>query len=346
VNKTCTIESNAVLTFFNDGTQTKNFVLNGNATFDSGGGANTLAGPIMLVGTNNLFGLRNDVHLTGGVNGGGSLVAGDSPVGAGTATLYFDAPNTYTGSTTVNSGHALIVGASSSLGGSSLVRVNSGGTLDVSAPGPFTFGAGQKLIGSGTVTGAVVFASGSTLAPGLGGTDTSALAMTDNLTLQAGSTNIVVINKTTSIANSKVTGPASVAIGGTLVVNSVGSTVAGGDAIPLFSGGSYSGGFANIIPPTPGAGLAWNTSTLATDGMLRVLSTVNPQPTNIVFSVSGGQLSFSWPSDHTGWTLQVQTNNLVGTNWVDVAGSATTNHVLISVDPNTKDAFYRMILRQ
>jgi hypothetical protein len=170
--------------------------------------------------------------------------------------------------------------------------------------------------------------------------------MTGALSLGTGSTNVVVVNKTTSVANSKVTGLTSVAIGGTLVISSIGNPLASGDAIPLFSAGSYSGGFANIVPSTPGASLAWNTSTLATDGTLRVTSTANPQPTNIVFSTSGGQLGLFWPSDHTGWTLQVQTNNLVGTNWVDVPNSATTNLVFIPIDPNTKAAFYRLILRQ
>jgi hypothetical protein len=143
-----------------------------------------------------------------------------------------------------------------------------------------------------------------------------------------------------------VTGLTSVAIGGTLVVNSVGNPLSGGDAIPLFTAGSYGGGFANITPPTPGPGLTWNTSTLLTDGTLRVNSTANPQPTNIVISASGGQLSFSWPSDHTGWTLQVQSNNLVGGTWVDVPGSSTTNLLFIPINPNLRAAFYRMILRQ
>ncbi len=346
--RTCTVESNAVLTFFNAGTQTKNLTLNGNATFDSGGTASTFNGPITLVGTNNLFGLRVDLHLGGGIGGAGSLVVGDSPVGAGSGVLRLDAGGvTYTGSTTINGGHSIVVGATSSIGGSSLIQVNPAATLDVSAPASFTLGAGQTLIGAGTVSGGnIVFGSGATLAPGQGGTSTATLTMSGALTLQNGSSNVVVVNKTAGIANSKVTGLSSVAIGGTLVVNSVGNTLAAGDAIQLFSAGSYSGGFANIFPASPGGGLGWNTSTLLADGTLRVTSAANPQPTNIVFSASGGQLSFSWPSDHTGWTLQVQTNKLLGTNWVDVSGSSTTNHVFIPIDPNTKDAFYRMILRQ
>src|SRR5262249_48737775 len=149
---------------------TKNVVLNGNATFDSGGSLNTFNGPVTLAGINNLFGLRVDLHLEAGVSGAGNLVVGDSPVGAGTGSLYLDANNTYTGTTTINSGHAIVVGGSSSLGASSLIQVNSGGSLNISAPPSLTLGAGQTLIGAGTVSGgAVVLGSGATLAPGLGG---------------------------------------------------------------------------------------------------------------------------------------------------------------------------------
>jgi hypothetical protein len=132
---------------------------------------------------------------------------------------------------------------------------------------------------------------------------------------------------------------------GTLIINNVGNPLAGGDAIPLFSASSYSGGFATIIPATPGAGLAWNTSTLATDGTLRVIATVNPNPTNLVYSISNGQITFSWPSDHTGWTLQSQTNGLLGT-WFDVPGSASANQIIIPIDPARTDVFYRLVLHQ
>src|SRR5205823_2353864 len=148
-----------------------------------------------------------------------------------------------------------------------------------------------------TVNGVTVaFGTGATLAPGLGGNDTSTLSLSGALNLSSGSTNRVVVNKTTSVANSKVSGLTSVAMAGTLVVNNVGNALSGGDAIQLFSASSYSGGFANIIPSTPGTGLTWNTSTLTTDGNLRVAGGVNPSPTNIVTSVSGTQLTLSWPN--------------------------------------------------
>jgi autotransporter-associated beta strand protein len=346
--RTCTIESNAVLTFFNAGTQTKNLILNGSATFDAGGTASTFNGPITLVGTNNLFGLRVDLHVSAGIGGSGSLVAGDSPVGGGSGNLYLDANNTYSGATTINSGHGIIVGASSSLGTSSLIQVNSGGKLDVSAPASFTFGAGQTLIGSGTVTGAVVLASGATLAAGFPDNNTYTLTMNGTLTFQPGSTDVVRVNKGVTVANDTVAGLTSVNMGGTLVVTNVGNPLAGGDAIQLFTASSgYFGNFANISPIIPGVGLVWDLSTLNTDGKLRVLSNGPPtNPTNIVASLSGNQFVLSWPSNYTGWTLQGQTNAPgVGltTNWYDVPGSTATNVIVIPAANGS--GFFRMILK-
>ena len=268
-SKTLTIESNAVFTLYGvTPSVTKNLVMNGNATFDSAGGVNVFTGQVTLVGTNNLFGLRSELDIETGISGAGGLVVGDSPVGAAGGNLHLDGINTYTGSTTINGStsagtHALVVGASSSLGFSSLIQVNSGGTLDVSAPTPFTFGAGQTLIGSGTVNGVnVVFGPGSTLAPGFPDNNTYNLTMSGNLTLQSGSTNRVVVNKSGIVANDAVTGLDSVTLGGTLVINSVGSPLANGDTIQPFFAGTYNGSYDKIIPATPGLFLAWDQSTV------------------------------------------------------------------------------------
>lgn len=63
--------------------------------------------------------------------------------------------------------------------------------------------------------------------------------------------------------------------------------------------------------------------------------TVNTEPTNITAVVNGSSLDLSWPSDHIGWTLQVQTNQLnagLGTNWFAWPGSDTTNAVSIPLN--------------
>ena len=92
------------------------------------------------------------------------------------------------------------------------------------------------------------------------------------------------------------------------------------------------------------------TNNLAVNGTITVLTApplVNSTPTNLVVAVSPGQLTLSWPADHTGWTLQAQTNSLsVGlrTNWFSIAGSTTTNQMTMPVNPSDPAVFYRLSL--
>jgi len=69
-------------------------------------------------------------------------------------------------------------------------------------------------------------------------------------------------------------------------------------------------------------------------------------PTNIVAQVGSDQLQLSWPQDHLGWHLQIQTNSLnagLGTNWVNVPNSTTTNQIFIPINPNNGSIFLRMV---
>lgn len=69
-------------------------------------------------------------------------------------------------------------------------------------------------------------------------------------------------------------------------------------------------------------------------------------PVTISLSLSGGALNFSWPPDHIGWRLQVQTNALdagLGANWFDVPGSVVTNRLSLPVDGNSGSVFYQLI---
>ena len=107
------------------------------------------------------------------------------------------------------------------------------------------------------------------------------------------------------------TGPTSVTIasGATLVIDNLGSALAGSDAIQVFTAASgISGTFGTIIPATPGPGLLWSQSTLDTDGMLRVVAIVVTQPDISGIVVGGGDVVLSG------------TNN----------GSASTHYVVLS----------------
>ncbi|MGH7952926.1 MAG: LamG domain-containing protein [Limisphaerales bacterium] len=119
-------------------------------------------------------------------------------------------------------------------------------------------------------------------------------------------------------------------------------------------------GLTNNMAPLP-ASLSVSSSSLSA-GQLELVVTnvygtnttlitlappINPNPTNIVFSVTGNQMTLNWPVDHTGWTLQAQTNALsigISTNWVDVAGSTSTNELVIPINLTNGSVFYRLIL--
>jgi cellulose 1,4-beta-cellobiosidase len=62
-------------------------------------------------------------------------------------------------------------------------------------------------------------------------------------------------------------------------------------------------------------------------------------PPNLSFTVSGGELQFSWPGDHTGWRLQLNTD-LSTTNWLDVPGTKAANS--FSIPTTNSAAFFRL----
>ena len=69
-------------------------------------------------------------------------------------------------------------------------------------------------------------------------------------------------------------------------------------------------------------------------------------PTNITLQASSGQLQLSWPPDHLGWRLQIQTNDLsqgLGTNWVTVPNSTNVCQTNVTVNPTHGSAFLRLV---
>ncbi len=90
-----------------------------------------------------------------------------------------------------------------------------------------------------------------------------------------------------------------------------------------FVGGTYYNGIDNLqITALPGSG--------------------SPNPTNITYTVSGGQFVLNWPAGQ-GWLLQVQTNNLIsglGTNWSTISGA--TPPYTNNVNPANLTVFYRL----
>ena len=68
--------------------------------------------------------------------------------------------------------------------------------------------------------------------------------------------------------------------------------------------------------------------------------------TNINFQFVPGQMQLSWPQDHLGWRLQIQTNNLgtgLGADWVNVANSTNVDQMNISIGPTNGSVFLRLV---
>ena len=101
------------------------------------------------------------------------------------------------------------------------------------------------------------------------------------------------------------------------------------------------GSYAIVI--TNGTLSATNYTFVFVNGILSV--TPAQYPTNLTFTANGGTLTLNWPATHLGWTLQVQTNAPgagLGTNWTDIANSATTNQMDTLINPANGSAFYRL----
>ena len=69
------------------------------------------------------------------------------------------------------------------------------------------------------------------------------------------------------------------------------------------------------------------------------------QPTNVTWQVVGNQLQLSWPQDHLGWRLLIQTNDLtkgLSTNWTTVPNSTNIMATNIVISPTNRSVFLRL----
>lgn len=325
--------------------QASGLVLNG-GTFQHTGSSNLKtadgAGRLFIIGANGAtldsatagqtfaIGYRYDYGTTLTSSSGGTLEltgsgSGDLNYGLpgsgglsknGTGTWTLSGTNTYIGATVINAG-TLVIAARN---GNSAVTVNTGGTL----------------AGDGSVGGAVTVELGGKLSPGVSAI--GLLTISNSLTLQAGSTTFVEVNKTSGTNDViMVTGAAN--FSGTLSVTNLSGALAAGNRFKIFSATNSSGDFA-AVSGSPGAGLGWKFFPVS--GELLVASTTL---INLVMVVTNGALKFSWPTNYIGWTLQAQTNSSftgLGTNWVSIASTAATNQFTASISLTNGAVFYRL----
>ena len=249
--------------------------------------------------------------------------------------------NTYSGTTLVAQGTLILVD-DGSIAQSKLINIAVGGTFDASQRTDQTLAlaAGQTLSGFGTVLGTAATVSGSTVAPG-SPTSIGTLTFANSPTLAG--TNLMKLDRTAGATNDMLSVNGALVEGGTLTISLLGGTFAAGDTFTLFKAtGGITGSFTvTNLPVIPGLG--WVTTNLA-NGVLSLVVTVNPNPTNIIASLNGNVLTLSWP-DHTGWILQAQTNSPgagLSANWADVVGSSSSGTNIITVNPANPTVFYRL----
>lgn len=230
-------------------------------------------------------------------------------------TVLFTAANTYQGITDIRSGRTLALAGNGSLSGSTNISLASSSMLDVSgrADKTLTLASGQTLQGNGTVAGSLVVNFGATVSPG--GLNTIGTLTVTNAVSLSGVT-AIDINKGAGTRD-QLNCAAGITYGGTLSVNNLGGTLAPGDSFQVFNAGSYSGAFSGIVPSTPGAGLAWDMTTLNT-GVIKVVGTAAP-PTIGKIVLSGTNVIISGTnSASSGGTYHILTATNISvplSNW-------------------------------
>jgi len=274
--------------------------------------------------------------------------------GSGTPTFNLSAGRTGTIASSVTGSGALVNAGSGTLilnadnSGFSGTLTNAAGTLY--ANGPMSSGTIEvyhsAVLAGSNMVGTILIDAGGIIQPG--DIKTNGVLSASTLNLGASATDITYsrfnLATGTQISSSALT------VNGTNVVNITGPiTAVGTNNLILYSGsigGSGIGGFK--LGSLPNGVTAYLVNNAGTAVQLAVTSvfTVNTNPPVLTNSISGSTLSLTWPTDHLGWRLEVQTNSLstgLGTNWATWPNSTNLTTVPITINPASPSVFFRMV---
>ncbi len=232
--------------------------------------------------------------------------------------------NSYSGTTTVTDGSFIINGSNTGTGKTTVT--------------------GGILAGKGSISSDVEVQNGM-LQPG--DSSISTFTLKAKLTLQAGSTVNVQINKTANTFD-KISVLGTLAYNGTLQVDTTGSFAAG-DVFKIFiPTGAVSGNFTTIIPATPGAGLLWRFKP-ATGELMVVTPGFVEVPTNLALTAatnaatSTSTITATWTDNSDNELYFVLERSLDSLSFTDIAHPAAnaTTYTDSNRIPNTK-YYYRI----
>lgn len=248
------------------------------------------------------------------------------------------------GFTNITVGQSLAAGGTG-IGG--LTKVGLGTLLlnnNDSYTGPTLVSAGG-LGGDGTIASAVTVAAGASL---LAGSSTNIGTFTINNTVRFNnaSSAVMKVDKISGVTSSdNIGGVTTLNYAGTLVVTTnvdMTDVFAAGDTFTLFSANTYNGSFASYSLPALPAGLTWNTSQLAVNGSISVVTapaapafaSVSLQNGNIVITGTNGTSGGSYSVlVSTNLSLPLMNWTAIATNQFDVSGNFSFTNAISPSSP-------------
>lgn len=301
------------------------------------------AGPVVWI-TNATQRSINVTNPAGLVITGPMSGYGFNKVGQGLLTL--NSTCSHNGPSTISTG-PLALGPNGQFTGVTTILVGGSATLDVSAVAGFAVKPMQALrVDNGSKVGGNVVINGALT----NNASFSSATFSNNLTLATGSTSVFTINRFNQTGTNLLC-LGNLTFGGELIVNHFSGALQAGDTFKLFSFSGNPGVFTMLTLPALDPGLAWNTSNLAVDGTISVVSTAPaqpqlsnpllPTPTNFVLTVSGGTTNGQFRVlTHTNVDEPVANWFVLSTNAYDGNGNLTVTNALNPAEPKR---FFRTV---